>query len=43
VAIEPGSPAELVAVPAGSLREAMAFAPGGRIVVHAGEIVAGRP
>jgi cytosine deaminase len=43
VAIEPGSPAELVAVPAGSLREAMAFAPGGRIVIHDGAVVAGRP
>jgi cytosine deaminase len=40
VAVAPGSPAELVAIPAASLREAIAFAPGPRVVVHRGVIVA---
>jgi cytosine deaminase len=37
--IEPGEPAELVAMPASSLREAIAFGPGDRIVVHRGAVV----
>jgi cytosine deaminase len=37
--IEPGEPAELVALPATSLREAIAFGPGDRIVVHRGAVV----
>ncbi len=41
VAVAAGSPAELVAVPqAGSLREAIATAGGGRIVIHRGDVVA---
>jgi cytosine deaminase len=40
VTITPGSPAELLAVRAGGLREAIAVAPGGRVVVHRGQVVA---
>ena len=39
VCIEPGSPAELMAVPASSVREAIASQPAGRIVIHAGRVV----
>jgi cytosine/creatinine deaminase len=39
VEVAPGSPAELVAVRAGSVREAIATAPGGRIVIHRGRLV----
>ncbi len=39
VEVAPGSPAELVAVRAASLREAIATAPAGRIVVHRGRVV----
>ena len=40
VAVAAGSPAELVAVPqAGSLREAIATAGGGRVVIHRGDVV----
>jgi len=41
VRIEPGGPAELVALPAVSVGEAVAAAPGGRLVVHRGRVVAG--
>ncbi|HKA03129.1 MAG TPA: amidohydrolase family protein [Acidimicrobiales bacterium] len=41
VEIAPGSPAELVAVRADSLREAIATAPAGRVVVHRGRLVSG--
>ena len=41
VAITPGAPAELVAVPGSSLREGLANAPAGRVVIHRGAIVAG--
>ncbi|WP_155375164.1 amidohydrolase family protein [Catellatospora vulcania] len=40
VAVAPGSPAELLAVRAGSLREALATATAHRLVVHDGRIVA---
>jgi cytosine deaminase len=40
VTLTPGAPAELVAIPAASLREAIAFAPGPRVVVHRGVVVA---
>jgi cytosine deaminase len=40
VVVAPGSPAELLAVPAASLREAIAAAPAGRVVIHRGRIVA---
>jgi cytosine deaminase len=40
VDIVPGSPAELLAVRAASVREAIATAPAGRIVVHRGRVVA---
>jgi cytosine deaminase len=40
VEIAPGAPAELMAVRAGSLREAIATAPAGRIVIHRGHLVA---
>lgn len=36
-----GAAAELVALPARSVREAIGFAPGSRIVVHAGRVVSG--
>lgn len=36
-----GAAAELVAVPARSVREAIGFAPGSRVVVHAGRVVSG--
>lgn len=39
VTVAPGSPAELMAVPAGSVREAVAFQPAGRITVHRGRVV----
>jgi cytosine deaminase len=39
VTIAPGAPAELVAIRAGGLREAVALAPSGRIVVHRGQVV----
>ena len=39
VEIAPGSPAELVAVRAGSLREAIATAPPDRVVIHRGQLV----
>jgi len=38
-AIEPGAPAELVAIPVGTVREAIAYAPPRRMVVHAGSVV----
>jgi len=40
VEVAPGAPAELVAVRARSLREAIATAPAGRIVIHRGHLVA---
>jgi cytosine deaminase len=40
VAIAPGSAAELVAVPASSLRQAIAFGPADRKVWHRGRRVA---
>ncbi len=40
VSVVAGAPAELIALPAAGLREAIAVAPGGRIVVHRGRIVA---
>jgi cytosine deaminase len=39
VSVVAGAPAELIALPAAGLREAIAVAPGGRIVVHRGRIV----
>jgi cytosine/creatinine deaminase len=38
-----GARADLVAIPARSVREAIGFAPGGRIVVRAGRVVSGDP
>ena len=43
VAVAVGSPADLVALDAASVREAVAFAPAGRIVVRAGRVVSGAP
>ena len=43
VSVAVGSPAELLAVRASTLREAMAFAPPARVVIHRGVIVSGRP
>lgn len=40
LAIEPGAPADLVAIRAGSLREAIADQPADRIVLHGGRVVA---
>lgn len=42
VRLAPGSPAELVLLPAASIREAVAFGPAGRTVIHGGRVVAGR-
>jgi len=39
VRIEPGAPAELLAIRADSLREAIATAPLDRLVIHAGRLV----
>jgi cytosine deaminase len=39
VEIAAGSPAELVAVRAGSVREAIATAPADRVVIHRGRVV----
>lgn len=39
--ISAGAPAELVALRAGGVREAIAFGPGDRIVIHRGRIVSG--
>ena len=39
--IAPGQPGELVAIPAATVREAIAFAPGGRTVIHQGRVVSG--
>ncbi|MEZ5216578.1 MAG: amidohydrolase family protein [Ilumatobacteraceae bacterium] len=39
VVVAPGAPAELMAIPAASVREAIAFQPGGRITIHRGRIV----
>ena len=39
VSVASGSPAELVAFPSGSVREAIAFQPGGRITIHKGRVV----
>jgi cytosine deaminase len=41
VHLRAGSPAELVAVRAGSVREAIAFQPADRITIHRGRVVAG--
>lgn len=41
VAVAAGSPAELVAIPAPSLRQAVAVGPPGRLVIHAGKVVGG--
>jgi cytosine deaminase len=41
IAVEAGAPAELVAIPAASVREAVAVGPPGRLVVHRGRVVAG--
>lgn len=45
VAVRPGDPADLVAVPAATVREAIAMGPPGRVVVRAGRMLggAGRP
>jgi cytosine deaminase len=40
VTIEPGAPAELVAIRGAGVRDAIALAPPGRIVVHRGQVVA---
>ncbi|MPY91942.1 MAG: amidohydrolase family protein [Acidimicrobiia bacterium] len=40
VAVEVGAPAELLAVRAGTVREAIAFAPADRVVTHRGRVVA---
>jgi cytosine deaminase len=40
VTIEPGAPAELVAIRGAGVRHAIALAPSGRIVVHRGQVVA---
>jgi cytosine deaminase len=40
IGLEPGDPAELLAVRASSLREAVAFAPADRLVFHRGRLVA---
>ncbi|MFC7758635.1 hypothetical protein ACFQY4_12070 [Catellatospora bangladeshensis] len=40
VAVAPGAPAELLAIRAGSVREALATATADRVVVHAGRVVA---
>lgn len=40
VAVAPGAPAELLAIRAGSVREALATATAERLVVHAGRVVA---
>jgi cytosine deaminase len=39
ITVEPGAPADLVAIPAGSVREAVAFQPHGRIVVRRGAVI----
>ncbi len=39
VAIEPGAPAELLAIRAESVREAIATAPLDRVVIHRGRVV----
>lgn len=39
--ISVGSRADLVAIDAGSVREALAFGPAGRLVIHAGRVVSG--
>lgn len=39
VHVSPGAPAELVAIPAASIREAIAMQPAGRIVIHQGRVV----
>jgi cytosine deaminase len=39
VRVEPGSPAELLAVKASGVREAVAMAPGDRVVIHQGRVV----
>jgi len=39
VSITPGAPAELMAIPAASIREAIAMQPPGRIVIHHGRVV----
>jgi cytosine deaminase len=41
VSVAPGSVADLVALPARSAREAVAFAPAQRLVLRAGRVVAG--
>ena len=41
VAVAVGSPADLVALPARSAREAIAFAPADRVVLRAGLVVSG--
>jgi cytosine deaminase len=43
VTVEVGSPAELLAVRAATLREAIAIAPPHRVVIHRGVVVSGRP
>ena len=39
VRLEAGSPAELLAVKAGGVREAVAMAPADRVVIHRGRVV----
>ncbi|MCU1390948.1 MAG: codA [Ilumatobacteraceae bacterium] len=41
--ITPGAPAELVAIAAAGVREALAFGPSGRMVFHQGRLVSGSP
>ena len=41
VAIAPGAPAELLAIRASTVREAVAFAPADRVVFHHGAVVSG--
>jgi cytosine deaminase len=42
VALDPGDPAELALIPSAGIREAIAFSPSGRAVIHRGRLVAGR-
>ncbi|HEY5874536.1 MAG TPA: amidohydrolase family protein, partial [Ilumatobacteraceae bacterium] len=39
--VEPGAPADLVAIPATTVREALAFQPGGRMTFRGGTLVSG--
>ena len=41
--LEPGAPADLVAIPAATVREAIATQPAGRLTFRAGTLVCGTP